>query len=439
MIAKINNLTSSLGKNSYLSDVVWLGFEKILRLFAGFFVGVWVARYLGAEQFGLFSYVQSLVALFAAIATLGLDSIVVKALVKSKRKRDLLLGTAFVLKLIGATIILLSLAVVMYFQSGDYETNIMVFFVASSAVFQSFNVLDFYFQSAVLNKFVARSRMLVLLLSSLLKIALIICNAPLVLFAVAVLFDSFIFSLTLVYFYWGRGFSLFSWRVDIGLAKKLLSESWPLILSGLVVSLYMKIDQVMIKSMLGDFEVGQYAAAVKLSEVWYFIPVIISSTLFPAILKAKAASAKLYESRMQMLYDYLIWMAISIAIPMTFLSGFIVNLLYGSEFSQAAPVLMIHIWTSVFVFMGVASSKWFVAEGLQIYSFYRTFSGAVMNIMLNVILIPMYGVLGAAVASLIAQVVSSYAFNALSVKARPVFVSQSKAFIFPFRKLGGWS
>jgi len=152
-------------------------------------------------------------------------------------------------------------------------------------------------------------------------------------------------------------------------AVSLLKDSWPLILSSMVIAIYMKIDQVMIKEMLDAEAVGNYAAAVRLSEAWYFIPMVISSSLFPAIINAKKISEKLYYDRLQKLYNLMVWMAISIALPMTFLSDWIVNLLYGAKYSEAGDVLMIHIWAGVFVFLGVASGKWFVAENLQLLSF----------------------------------------------------------------------
>ncbi len=259
----------------------------------GFFVGIWVARYLGPERFGLFSYAQSFVALFAAIATLGLDGIVIRELVNDENQREKLLGTAFILRLVGAVLVLSLLAVSVFFHAKDYHTNSLIFIIASATVFQSFNVIDFYFQSAVLSKYVVYSNVFSLLLSSLIKVILILNQAPLVAFAYVILFDSLVLASGFVYFYVLKRLSIWRWRFDKVVATSLLKDSWPLILSGLVVSMYMKIDQIMIQNMLGSREVGQYAAAVRLSEVWYFIPMVISSSLFPAILNAKKISKEL--------------------------------------------------------------------------------------------------------------------------------------------------
>lgn len=428
--------SSNKGLMKYLTNTSWVLAEKILRMTLGLFVGIWVARYLGPEQFGLFSYAQSLVFIFSAFATLGLDGIVVRELLKNEGERDKILGTAFTLKFIGALFTIILLATAVCFQSDNHQNNFLVFIIASATVFQSFNVIDFYFQSRVLSKYVVFSNAFSLLLSSIIKVILIINEAPLISFAYVVLFDSVILASGFVYFYFVSQLSLFTWSFERSWALNLLRYSWPLILSSLVVSMYMKIDQVMIKELLGISEVGQYAAAVRLSEVWYFIPVVISASLFPAILNAKQKSSDLYYNRMQKLYDFMVWLAIAIAIPMTFLSGWGVDVLYGSEFNQTAGVLMIHIWSAVFVFLGVASSKWFIAEGLQRYTLYRTLVGAILNVVLNLALIPTQGIYGAAIATLISQFVASFFFNLFNKKTRVTFRLHSNALFLPLRNFG---
>ncbi len=421
----------------YFKNTSWLFGEKILRMIVGVFVGIWVARYLGPEQFGLFSYAQSFVGLFATIATLGLDGIVVRELVKNEKIKDTLIGTVFWLKFIGAIIVLILLLVAIQFTSNDQYTNILVFIIASATIFQSFNVIDFYFQSKVLSKYIVYANIISLFISSLIKIILILNEAPLVAFAWVVLFDSIILALGFIYFYSkSSSFNINNLTFKKDVAISLLKDSWPLILSGVVISVYMKIDQVMIKEMMNNEAVGQYSAALRLSEVWYFIPMVIANSLYPAIVNAKNQSEELYYARLQKLYDFMVWLAICIALPMTFLSDWLINLLYGEQYYQAGSILMIHIWASVFVFLGVASSKWFITENLQKYSFYRTLAGAIINILLNYIMIPLYGILGAAIATLISQAIASYFFNITNKKLRYTFLLQTNAILLPLRKLG---
>jgi len=437
MISKLKSLKSNQGFMKYFKNTSWLFSEKVLRMIVGLFVGIWVARYLGPEKFGLFSYAQSFVGLFVAIATLGLDGIVIRELVKDENRRDSLIGTAFWLKLMGAFTVLLILGFTVGFtSSNDTNTNMLVIIIASATTFHSFNVIDMYFQSKVMSKFVVYANIISLLLSSIVKVVLILKEAPLIAFAWAVIFDSFVLACGFVYFYIKNNSSLLKWKFDKTVALTLLKDSWPLILSGMVIAIYMKIDQVMIQEMLGSAEVGQYAAAVRLSETWYFIPMVITSSLFPSIINAKKHSESLYYERLQKLYDLMVWMAIAIAVPTLFLAKYVVALLYGVEYIQSAGVLVIHIWAGVFVFLGVAAGKWFVAENLQLYSFYRTLSGAIINIALNYILIPIYGIYGAAFATLISQAIASYIFNVTNKKLRHTFLLQTNAILLPFRKLG---
>ena len=434
---KIQKLISHQGVRRYGVNTAWLFGEKILRMIVGLFVGVWVARYLGPKRYGLLSYAMSFVVLFTAISTLGLDGILVRELVKDESRRDELMGTAFLLKLVGAFTMLGLLAIVVNFTSNDNFTNILIFIIASATIFQSFNVIDMYFQSKVLSKYVVYANVISLFISSIVKIVLILYKAPLIAFAWVILFDSCVLACGFAYFFLKYSkFKIQNLKFKKETAVSFLRDSWPLILSGIVVSIYMKIDQVMIKMMIGAEAVGQYAAAVKLSTAWYFIPVAITSSLFPAIINAKKQSEELYYARLQKLYDLMVWLAIAIALPMTFLSNWIVNLLYGSAYNQAGSVLMIHIWAGVFVFLGVASGKWFMAENLQKYSFYRTLAGAIINIVLNYILIPIHGIYGAAFATLVSQSTASYLFNMTNKKLRYTFLLQTNAFLLPFRKLG---
>lgn len=426
----IKNLLNHPGFLKYFKNTSWLFAEKSLRIVVGLFVSVWVARYLGPDRFGLLSYAQSFVALFSAIATLGLDGIVVRELVKDESRKNEILGTAFWLKVMGAIATLIVLAIAVNFTSNDLYTNLLVFIIASANIFQAFNVVDMYFQAKVMGKYIALANSFSLFIGSLFKIFLILSNAPLIAFAWAILFDSVVLALGYVYFYIKHStFSIKHLTFNKSTAVALMMDSWPLILSGLVVMVYMRIDQVMIKEMLNAEAVGQYAAAVRISEAWYFVPMVITSSLFPAIINAKKQSEELYYTRLQRLYDLMVWIAIAVALPMTFLSDWVIYLLYGPAYGQAAGVLKIHIWAGVFVALGVASGKWFLAENLQVLAFWRTFVGMVMNIVLNIALIPKYGVLGAAGATLVSQLTASYISDILSSKTRKMFWMKTRSLL----------
>jgi O-antigen/teichoic acid export membrane protein len=429
MLMKLKSLKNHQGFMKYFKNTSWLFGEKILRMIVGLFVGIWVARYLGPERFGLFSYAQSFVGLFTAIATLGLDGIVVRELVKDESRRDELIGTAFWLKVMGAFGVLIILAIAVNFTSNDSYTNTLVFIIASATIFQSFNVIDMYFQSKVLSKYVVYANIISLFISSLVKIILILNKAPLIAFAWIVVFDSFVLACGYIYFFMKNNlsFKIQNLKFNKITAVSLLKDSWPLILSSMLIAVYMKIDQIMIKEMIGSEAVGQYSAAVRLSEAWYFIPMVIASSLFPAIINAKKQSEELYYARLQKLYDIMVWMAIAIALPMTFLSDWVIYILYGEQYNQAGSVLIIHIWAGIFVNFSIISGRWYINENLVYLAFCRNISGVIINIGLNLWLIPRYGIQGAAIATLISYFIANYLFDLLNKQTRKVFYQKTKS------------
>ena len=429
----------------YAKNSSWLFVEKILRMVVVFFVGVWLARYLGPEQFGLFSYAQSFVGLFMAVASLGLDGILVRELLKDESRRDQLMGTAFILKFIGAFLVIILLVFAIQFTDNDTYTNTLIFIIALATFLHSFNVIDFYFQSRVLSKYTVYTRSVSLVISSVVKIALILNEATLIAFAWVVVLESLMLVIGYIYFYIKQdsfisntlSFSLFSWKFNLETAKNILKDSWPLMFSFMAIAIYVRIDQVMIKEMLDAEAVGQYAAAVKLSEAWYFIPSVIAASLFPAIINAKKKNKELYFTRLQKLYDLMVWMAIAIALPMTFLSDWIVDLVYGSQYSQAGTVLMIHIWTGIFVFLGIAFGQYLIAENFTKKALYRTLLGAGSNISFNYILIPIYGINGAAVATLLGQFIANYAYDFFDKDLHHQLKMKTMSF-FPIHLLKGY-
>ncbi|ENM3912220.1 flippase, partial [Vibrio cholerae] len=287
MFIKIQSIFKHQGFLRYFKNTSWLIAEQFLRIIAGLLVGIWVARYLGPQQFGLFSYALAFTAIFAGIAKLGLDGIIVRELINYPDKRDAYLGTAFWLKVMGSIIVMLLMAAVIPFTNNDATTNLFIFIIACGLVFQSFEVVEFYFQSQVLAKLISICKIIQLSLSSLIKIYLVITESELIWFVLVTTFDTL--SLAICYFlaYRLQKRNLFYTCFDFSIAKRLLKDSWSLIFSSIVVMIYMRIDQIMIKQMLGEYEVGIYSAAVRLSEAWYFLPTLITASLFPAILNAK--------------------------------------------------------------------------------------------------------------------------------------------------------
>ena len=415
------NFFARPGFRKYFANTSWLLGERILRMAISLFVGIYVARYLGPERFGLLSYSLSFVLLFSSLASFGLDDILVRELVKQPKQRNDLLGSVFWLKICGTLVMGTTIALILQFKAEDQQTYWMIALITFGFLFQATNVVDFYFQSQVQSKFAVRAQVIQLILTSLFKIYLVWAKAELVWFAFALMLDQAVVAVLflLVYHWQIEWFPFFSFRWIQ--AKKLMRDAWPLIFAGMVVSIYMKIDQVMLKEMLDAKAVGVYAAAVKLCEAWYFVPSVITASLFPVIISSKQKSDTLYQQRMQKLYDLMVWVSVTVAIPTTFLADWVIVILYGNDFEASATVLRIYIWAGVFTFLGVASFKWLVTENLQRYSFYVLAIGAIINIGSNLLLVPIYGINGAAVATFISYGIGSYAGLAFFKKSRQAF------------------
>jgi O-antigen/teichoic acid export membrane protein len=443
---------SHSGFKKYFFNTGWLMLDKVLRMFLGLFVGVWVARYLGPENFGILNFAMSFVGLFGAFGKLGLDGIIVRNIVREPDERDEILGTSLFLRLCGAIVLMLAVFGALQLTSTTTHEKIIVMIIAFGQLFMSFEVFDFYFQSQVKAKFSGITGTFGLLASSIARISFILLGLPLIWFAGAVIIEQLTKAIFFLFFYIKTAspihkpsnnkdtntqiintdskLNIKNLKLSKATAVALLKDSWPLILSGLVVMVYMRIDQVMIKEMLNNEAVGQYAAAVRISEAWYFIPIVITNSLFPSIVNAKKQSEDLYYTRLQNLYTFMVWMAIAVAVPMTFLSGWIINVLFGSEYSQAANVLKIHIWAGVFVFLGVAFSKFLISENFTKKAFARTFIGAIMNVSLNYFMIPKFGISGAAIATLLSQFTANYLYDFFDKDLRKHLIIKNKSF-FP--------
>lgn len=416
-----------------VDNIGWLFFDNVLRMGVGLFVGVWIARYLGPEQFGLLNFASAFVGLFSAIAVMGLHGIVVRDVVRNPEGARETLGTAAILQLFGGFVsYFLILAVIAYLRPDDTMARSVVAILGSMMLLKSSEIAVYWFESQVQSKYTVWVQNSVFLIFAAVKVILILQEAPIIAFVWAMLGEGVLVAVILLLVLEKRGQALSSLRPSVSRAQTLLKDSWPLILSAIAVTIYMKIDQIMLGQMIGDEAVGIYTAATRISEVWYFIPMAIVASVFPAILEAKKRSEEQYYARLQKLYDLMVMVSVAVALPMTFLATPIVTVLFGEAYQAAGTVLAIHIWASVFVFLGVASGKWFLAENRQILSMQRTLLGAVTNIALNLWWIPLYGVVGAALATVASQIVAAWLFDLVQPVTRPMFFMKFNA-MNPFR------
>ena len=392
----------------YFKNTAWLLFGKILSML----LGLIIARYLGPSYFGELNFAIAFTALFMALGTLGLDSFIVKELIHHPKKNYEILGTTFWMR-IGVNLLLLPLCVLAYallykdFFFSETSTGILIAICSFVYLFRSFQVIDSYFQSQVKSKFVVQAQNICVCFSALIKALLMVFQFPVIYFAIALVLDACMLAIGLLIAYRSQGQHIDQWQFSCQRAQILFRKSWPLMLTALMITLYMQIDQVMLEP-LGSKTVGIYSAAARISEAWYFIPVAIVTSVFPAIIYARQTDTNRYQKRLQNLYDLLVAISLPIAVIISLSSNFIISCLYGNQYEGAGIMLSIHIWSGVFVFLGSASGQYLVAEGYTRISFMRTALGALINILLNIWLIPLYAGVGASIATLAAYFVASF-------------------------------
>lgn len=430
MLKKLFPFFDQLSPNlkKILSNISWLLIERALRMIIGFFVLAWMARYLGTAQFGLLNYGLAFVDLFSNLAHLGLDQIVIRDLVHEPERKNEILGTACVLRLIaGLFNFILSSIVIFGLRPEDSLSQTLVLILALRLMFQQFDVIDQLFQSQVQAKYGVWARNISLIIISVIRVILLETEASVIAFAWTFFLESLIGYIFLVVAYQKNMGKIIDWRSKLRRAKQMMRVSWPLILAGFAIMVYLRVDQVMLGQLANDQEVGIYSAAVRLSEVWAFMALAIVRSFSPAIIGAKKISQELYYQKIQKLANLLTLIVYGISIAMTFLSRPLVVFVFGPEYAAAGNVLAIHIWASMFGFLGFIKEIWIATEELTKFAFVASASGAVLNIILNWWLIPVYGAVGAAIATVISYGFADYIMCFLYPPAHPMARVMTKA------------
>ena len=393
------------------------------------FVGIYVARYLGSERFGLLSYANSYVGIFTAIAVLGLDGIVVRELVKSPDQRDTLLGTSFLLKVVGTLLMWVLILATLFFSNNDPLTSALIAIIAFGVIFQTFNVIDYNFQAEVKSKYVVHSQIVQLIVSSITKLVLILKGLPLVWFAAVYSLDAIILAVGLAYAYSRNSGSIKKWKWNAKVALALLLDSWPLMFAYMSYLIYAKIDRIMIKEMLDEHNVGIYSAAYILYEAPLFISLMIAKSVYPILVQYyqdnKIKFFQLYStlSSYKTLLSYLIVLFIFI------FHEILIQITFGESFEESSKILMLLSFGMIPMFNAFLRSSYITISGNQKIILYTTLFSAMLNIVLNLLLIKAYGVIGAVYATVFTQTLSLIVLNFAFTNTRSIFFIQAKSLL----------
>src|SRR5690606_23011107 len=348
----------------YFANVFWLTSEKIFSLVISMVVGIYVARYLQPESYGMLNYAISFVGILSAFSALGVNRILVRELALTPDRKDEILGTCFVLKFGGAIVLFLLMIIILFFMGNTPLTNTLIVIIAAAEVFKAMDVVDSFYQSKVLSKYVARVQITVNLIGNVLKLFLIYWQAPLIWFAGITAMNSLFNGLGYLYTYWRMDGNPFTWVFRRKLAFSFLLESWPITLQGLALQTQAKIDQVMLGKMISNYEVGQYSVGMRMIEIFTFIPTMLVGTFAPAVTKAKAISKKLYFDRIINFYRLMFVLFLAISIPIFFLGERVVVTLYGEEYRAAGFLFSLFSIRLLFANIGSGKSLYVVNERL---------------------------------------------------------------------------
>ena len=423
---------SRLGQGFWetVRNIGWTSSGRFLRMGGSLLVGTMVVRYLGPTQYGAFSYAFALYGLFNIVSNLGLDMLVVSeiALTRDVAQEEAVLGTAFWLK-VAASLITTAAATIYSWWAHPHDTvvTLIVAMLSVASIAQGLDVIDYFFQARTRSRLAVVPQLYVFAASNVARVLAILMRAPLLVFGLIASLEILASELALAAIYWKHHRNLFRWTFGRERAKKMLRVSWPLMIASLLVIVYMRTDQVMLGSLSTKAVVGQYASASRLSEIWYAIPALICSSVMPRLLKRKADEPALYYSRLQRTYDIMVALSVALALLTTLFGKYVVLLLFGSAYLPAVAILRVHIWTGPFVFLGVTSGMQLVHENLTKISLQRSIVGALANVGLNFLLIPYFGGIGSAVATLITQAITSYLLDATNRSTRHIFWMKTRA------------
>ncbi len=414
-------------------SIGWLGLEQAVRMVAGLAVGVYVARHLGPDGYGVIGYATALMLIGGALSRMGLPEIVTRDLVRDPAARDLTLGSAFVLRLCGG---LLAYGVLLLYglhAATDSQTRLAVLIIGAGVLAQPFDMASAWFHARQRLAYTALARLTGVLATAALRIGFVVTGKPLLWFAWPVVAEIAIGAALILAAYARVAGNPLRWRVGWDSLRALLAAALPLTLAIATNELSLRLPQVLLVHWATTADAGYYAAAMRLSEGLYLLPVIACTALFPAVVRAHASGPHVYARRMEALYGVLLWGGLAVALPLSLLAPWLIRLLFGPDYAPAAEVLRIHAWSLPLVGLGAARARTLITEGL---TWFKLFSAAVTlacGLLLAWWLIPALGAAGAAWASAAPRLIGAVAINFLFAPTRPQGVMMLRALRFPWR------
>lgn len=424
------------GLRRALDNSVWLFSDQLFRMCTAMVTGVLIARYLGPARFGWLNYATAAVAMLTSVSELGINAIVVRELVREHSKTDDLMGAAWLLRGTGAGLGLAACMVVYIYGLAPVHTEgLLILIIGLGLLFQVFDLFDLLLQANGVPRISAWIRTGANTIVTVGKLALIVLRAPVEAFAVAAVLEIALYAAGWWWVGRGRGWRISRWHPGGARIRSLLSESWPLTVSGLAVYTQAYADQLVVGSMLGASQLGQYAAAMRLVNVFSFLPVVVQIVAAPEIARAKVAGEPIYARRLHDVYRLMMVLFVAVAVPLILLGPEVVRLLYGRAYYGASALLPLLAFRLFFTNFGVARSMYITNDRLFRFALLTAVAGGATNVVMNILLVPHWGVPGAIASSLVSFAVTTFALEIFEPSARRNLRLMVSAVFMPWRPL----
>lgn len=394
----LNKYTNNLSENKkkVFANLFWAMTGKIVNMAGALLVGILVARYLGPSQYGLMNYVISYVTLFTIISNFGLDNIEIRELSRTPERKEYILGTCFRIRMFFATFAFILVILSLILFNANAFTSCMILLYSVTLYTGSFNIIRNYFTSIVKNEYVVKSEITRTVIGACIKVVLLWIKAPLEYFIAATAFDTVLVASGYCFSYKKTIGKVSEWKYDKTIVSYYIRESFPLVLSGAAVIIYQRIDQVMIGNMIDNASVGYFATAGKFLDLVLFLPMVLTQTVTPLLVKAKEKNKEEYERKKQQFVSIVVWISILLSVVVSLSAYWLIYFTYGEKYLMAVPILQIMAFKTVGMALSSSSGQIIIMEHIQKWAFIRNIIGCIICVGLNFLLIPKYGVIGSA-------------------------------------------
>lgn len=395
-------MKDNIGKK-LISNSFWMMFNKIYSMVVSLVVGSLSARYLGPSNYGLLNYGTAIISFFTTVSGLGFSFTLVVEMIKNPKKNGTYLGSAIFLRVITSIISYFGIVILVgIIEPGNKILQIVTALQAISVILNSYEVFLYWFQMKLQMKFVTVASMLALTVTGIWRISLLIWRSSVELFALSNSITALVCGgIVIIIFLKNEHPKL---RFDWEDSKYLLKGSYHFIISGLAVTLYSQLDRIMLGKMLSAETVGFYSAAMVIATMWEFVPHALINSARPVITELKQNALDQYLKKYKLLLLAINLMGVCVSVGFMFLGKIVVYILYGVSYEPAVDALKILIWSTSFSMIGTSRVIWLVNEDIGGYEKYFTILGSIVNVILNMIFIPFWGINGAAFTTLISQI-----------------------------------